>query len=76
MTPHLPKISGKDVKRALLKVGFREVHTRGSHHYLEPARGGKLVTVPIHGKKTLKPKTLKSILEQAELTVDELIRLL
>ena len=76
MTPRLPRISGKDVKRALLKAGFREVHTRGSHHYLEPAGGGKLVTVPIHGTKTLKPKTLKSILDQAELTVDELIGLL
>jgi predicted RNase H-like HicB family nuclease len=28
MTPRLTKISGKNVKRALLKAGFREVHTR------------------------------------------------
>ena len=76
MSPRLPRVDGKDVKKALLKAGFREIHTRGSHHYLEPAEGGKLVTVPIHGTKTLKPKTLKSILEQADLTVDELIDLL
>ncbi|HHT46754.1 MAG TPA: addiction module toxin, HicA family [Firmicutes bacterium] len=76
MTPRLPRISGKDVKRAPLKAGFREVHTRGSHHYLEPVGGGKLVTVPIHGTKTLKQKTLKSILGQAGLTADELVRLL
>lgn len=71
----LPRISGKDVKKALTKAGFREIHVRGSHHYLEPKEGGKLVTVPIHGSKVLKPKTLKSILEQADLTVNELIKL-
>ncbi len=76
MTPRLPRVNGKDVMKALLKAGFRELHTRGSHHYLDPAQGSKLVTVPVHGTKTLKPKTLKGILEQADLSVDELISLL
>lgn len=76
MTPRLPRASGKDVMAALTRSGFRLVHIRGSHHYLEPPGGGKLVTVPVHGNKTLKPKTLKSILDQAGLTVDELLELL
>ncbi|MDI6894580.1 MAG: type II toxin-antitoxin system HicA family toxin [Bacillota bacterium] len=72
----LPRVSGKDVVRALQRGGFRLVHVRGSHHYLEPPGGGLLVTVPVHGSRVLKPKTMKSILDQAGLTADELARLL
>jgi len=72
----LPRVSGKDVVRALQRGGFRLVHVRGSHHYLEPPGGGLLVTVPVHGNRVLKPKTMKSILDQAGLTADELARLL
>jgi len=72
----LPRVSGKDVVRALERGGFRLVHVRGSHHYLEPPGGGLVVTVPVHGSRVLKPKTMKSILGQAGLTADELARLL
>ncbi|AGL02976.1 type II toxin-antitoxin system HicA family toxin [Desulfoscipio gibsoniae] len=76
MTPRIPRASGKDVIAALIRAGFRLVHVRGSHHYLEPSGGGLLVTVPVHGNKTLKPKTLKSILNQAGLTIEELLEML
>ncbi|HHY95159.1 MAG TPA: addiction module toxin, HicA family [Firmicutes bacterium] len=55
----LPRVSGKDVVRALQRGGFRLVHIRGSHHYLEPPGGGVLVTVPVHGSRVLKPKTTR-----------------
>lgn len=75
MTPRLPRVSGKDVLAALKRNGFTPVDIEGSHHYLlSPA--GKIVTVPVHGQSILKPKTLKSILNQAGLTVEELIDLL
>ncbi len=76
MTPRLPRVTGKDVMGALLRKGFTLVYIRGSHHYLEPPGSGLLVTVPVHPGKTLKPKTLKTILDQAGLTIDELIELL
>lgn len=74
MTPRLPRVSGKDVVLALIKHGYKLIHIRGSHHYLEPPDGGTLVTVPVHGKEILKPKTLKSILKQANITIDQLIK--
>jgi len=75
MTPRLPRVSGKDVLKALLRSNFSLIDIEGSHHTLiSPA--GKLVTVSVHGNKILKLRTLKSILEQAELTVGELIDLL
>jgi predicted RNA binding protein YcfA (HicA-like mRNA interferase family) len=40
-----------------------------------PTKPGK-VTVPIHGNATIKPGTLRSALQQAGLTADDLRRLL
>ncbi|MGQ9557724.1 MAG: type II toxin-antitoxin system HicA family toxin [Desulfurispora sp.] len=75
MTPRLPRVSGKDILAALKRNGFTLVDIEGSHHYLlSPA--GKIVTIPVHGQRILKPKTLKSILNQAGLTAEELIDLL
>ena len=76
MTPRQPRISGKDVVAALKCAGFIPVYIEGSHHYLEPPEGGTLVTVPVHTNKILRPKTLKSIMNQAGLTIQELIDLL
>ena len=77
--PRLPRISGKDTVRALQRAGFEVFDTEGSHVYLHKRIGDRFigrVTIPVHGKKLLKPKTLKSILQQAGLTVQELINLL
>jgi predicted RNA binding protein YcfA (HicA-like mRNA interferase family) len=43
-----------------------------SHHADRPGR----VTIPVHAGVTLKPKTLLSILDQAGVSVDELVNLL
>ena len=75
MTPRLPRVSGKEVVAALNRGNFIFLYIEGSHHYfLSPT--GNLITVPVHVKKILKPKTLKSILEQAGLTIEQLIDLL
>ena len=72
----LPRVTGKEVMRALERAGFREVRVRGSHHYLYHDEKDKLVTIPVHAGKTLAPKTLKAILNQAGISVEELRDLL
>jgi predicted RNA binding protein YcfA (HicA-like mRNA interferase family) len=72
----LARISGKDLLAAFRRAGFTLTHVRGSHHYLRKARSGKLVVVPVHGGQTIPLGTLKSILRQAELTSEDLVRLL
>ena len=72
----LPRCSGKEVLQALQSGGFQITHTRGSHHYLRNPKATGLVTVPIHGNSTLPPGTLRSILRQAGLTIDEFVQLL
>jgi predicted RNA binding protein YcfA (HicA-like mRNA interferase family) len=75
----LPRVSGKRVVGALRKRGYEVFNVRGSHHYLhrwEGDRWSPIVTVPVHGNKVLKLKTLKNILKQADLSVEEFIELL
>jgi predicted RNA binding protein YcfA (HicA-like mRNA interferase family) len=49
----------------------------GSHYVLAHTDNAALaVTVPYHGNRDLKPGTLRSIIRQAGLSVDELIDLL
>lgn len=72
----LPRITGKDAVSALLRAGFERARTRGSHFYLYHRGRERLVTVPVHAGETLAPKTLKSILDQAGLSVEEFSELL
>jgi predicted RNA binding protein YcfA (HicA-like mRNA interferase family) len=73
--PHLPVCTPSAVIRVLNRAGFALDHSTGSHRYFRhPTRTG-IVTVPFH-RKDLKRGTLKSILEQAELSTEEFIRLL
>ncbi len=76
MSPKLPVITPKKLIRALLRGGFIFQHQTGSHRfYIHPNRPTKVVTVPYHNKD-LKKGTLKSVLRQADLTVEELTELL
>ena len=65
----LPIVSPKRVVAALKRLGFHEVRLKGSH--LQLKRGNLLVSVPMH-TGDLAPGTLRSILRQARLTVEEL----
>ena len=69
----LPVVSGAEAVRALLRAGFVQVRQRGSHVHLRHA-DGRGVTVPMH--RELAPGTLRSVLRQAALSVDDLRGLL
>ncbi len=69
--PPLPRITGRELVRALGKLGWVVVVQKGSHAQLKhPDRGGR-VTVPLHAGETIGPGLLRSILAQASLTDDE-----
>lgn len=71
--PELPKLSGKEVIRALERLGFAQVRQRGSHVVMrkETSRGARGCAVPLH--KELKVGTLRGILRQAGVTDDEFL---
>jgi len=71
----LPVVSGQDLCKALQKIGYSMDHQTGSHIILRnqdpPYRR---LTVPNH--KEISKGTLRSIVRQAGLTVEELIDLI
>jgi predicted RNA binding protein YcfA (HicA-like mRNA interferase family) len=77
MSGGLPVASGKDVIRALRSAGFVVDRIVGSHHVMTfPGDPTRTVTVPVHAGRDLKAGTLRSIIRQAGLTVEEFTRLL
>ena len=70
----LPRISGRDCVKALGKVGFYLKRQHGSHMTLRRDNPFAQVVVPNH--KELDRGTLRAIIRQAELGVDEFVRLL
>ena len=77
MSPRAPRLTGRRLERALLRAGWHLHHSCGSHfHYRHADRPGRQITIPIHTGEIIPQKTLRSILEQADMTLDELIELL
>jgi predicted RNA binding protein YcfA (HicA-like mRNA interferase family) len=76
MNQRLPALTARDAIRALERAGFRQSRTSGSHvrliHVSDPARK---VTVPMH-TGDLKRGTLRGVIAQAGLTVDEFLSLI
>jgi predicted RNA binding protein YcfA (HicA-like mRNA interferase family) len=77
VTPKLPSVSARRVVRALERAGYAVARSSGSHCILarsgDPARS---VVVPVHGSRDLKLGTLRAIIRQAGLTVEEFVGLL
>ncbi len=74
--PKLPVLSGREVIKALSKMGFEHVRTKGSHAILNKQTEKGKVTIPVPLHKELAKGTLKSIMNQAELGLEELLELL
>lgn len=72
MTPKLPIISGEELIHALEKFGYVRVRQKGSHvrlrHPWDPRR--KPLTIPLH--RSIAFGTLKQILRDAQITVEQL----
>ena len=76
MSPKLPRITTRQLLRALSRDGWEQVRQRGSHVQLKHATKPGLVTVPQHVGAIVKPHILESVLEQAGLSAADLTRLL
>ncbi len=59
--------TAEEIVRFLKEYGFRHTYTKGSHFYYFGKYNEKdrQVCVPFHGKKTIKPRTLKGIISQS-----------
>ncbi|HKY03983.1 MAG TPA: type II toxin-antitoxin system HicA family toxin [Blastocatellia bacterium] len=71
----LPRISGREAVKALKKIGYEQDRQRGSHIILrQTGYPHRRITVPDH--KEIAKGTLRAIIREAGLTVEEFSALL
>ena len=63
--------TGTQLIKALRKLGFNLVRTKGSHHFLRHA-DGRCTVVPVHRGETIGRGLLAQILRDCELTRDDI----
>lgn len=73
MSPKLPVLSGEDLIRILQKIGYVRTRQKGSHvRLLHPTDPNRVpITVPLH--REIAFGTLKHILRDSKISVEELI---
>ncbi len=69
MSGRLPRITAAEAQRVLEHSGFQVVRQRGSHRILRDASGRRVI-LPFHAEKTLHPKILETIIEDAGLPAE------
>jgi len=70
----LTRMSGKEVVSTLKKFGFREIRQKGSHIILKrtTSEGEIGCVIPLHSELAI--GTLRGILRQAKVDVEEFVR--
>ena len=74
--PKLPVISGNQAVKCFEKIGYQVVRQRGSHIRMHHKSDGtkRPLTIPCH--KALGKGLLRKLLRDAELTIEEFLKLL
>lgn len=67
----LPLLSGREVLAALRRMGFKEIHRKGSHVKMKHPDGRKIV-FPYH--EEVDRYTLKGALKDAEIDIKEFLK--
>lgn len=71
----MPRLTASEIIKVLEKCGFALSRQSGSHRIYKDVKGNR-ATVPFHSAKILHPKVLKSILNEADLSIADLNKLL
>jgi predicted RNA binding protein YcfA (HicA-like mRNA interferase family) len=69
--PSLPSVSGVRIVRALERHGFKVARVTGSHHIMRHP-DGRGTTVPVHGNRDAAMGTLRGILSDVGMTIEQL----
>jgi predicted RNA binding protein YcfA (HicA-like mRNA interferase family) len=69
--PPLPSVSGSRIVRALERHGFKVARIAGSHHIMRHP-DGRGTTVPVHGSRDIAKGTLRGILGDVGMTIEQL----
>ena len=70
-----PASNYRDVARIAKKLGFYFYRqAKGSHEIWRRDEDGRQTTIPNHGSKIIKRRTLKSILEDFQISAEQFIK--
>lgn len=72
--PKLPVVSGKELIKALSKVGWAQARTKGDHVSLTKPGSIYTISVPLHDE--ISKGLLRKILKETEMSVETFIELL
>ena len=75
MSPRLPAVTARQVVRVAERLGFRLRRQRGSHALYYRDTDGTRLTIPIHAARDLPTGTLRGIIEDMGITVQEFLEL-
>jgi len=72
--PNLPHLSGREIVRALERLGFVQARQRGSHVVMKKSTNEGTVgcVVPMHNEVAI--GTLHSILKQARISAEDFLK--
>ena len=68
----LPQISGKELVKKLMKLGFVITRQKGSHIRIEKNTPNKTIKITIPNHKSIKKGTLNQIIKSTELSGKEI----
>ena len=72
----MPVLSGKKLLRILLKQDYVVLRRKGSHVFIESMNGLRGTVVPLHGNEDLGIGLLKSILNDLDLSTEDLRKMM
>lgn len=71
-----PDANYRQVAKVAKGLGFYlERHGKGSHEVWKRSIDSRFTTIPNHGRKSLKRKTLKAILEDLSISAEEFLKI-
>jgi predicted RNA binding protein YcfA (HicA-like mRNA interferase family) len=70
-----PAVTGSQLIKALRRLGFEVIRTKGSHHFLRHPDGWSTV-IPVHRGETIGRGLLSQILRDCELSRDDIQEIL
>jgi len=76
MNPRLPRLTARETLRAFKRAGFVEWRQRGSHLHLKRLSDNRRITIPVHPGRIIPPGTLRAMIGDAGLSVDEFVAFL
>jgi len=76
VTPKQPVATAKDVVRVALRLGFEFRRQTGSHAIYVRGTDQARVVIPMHSGQALKRKTLRGIIQDLRISVEEFANLI